>query len=101
MMARGVIVIGAGGHAHVVIDALTHPNLRNGGVQVTAIFDDDVSLKGRSIGEAVVRGPIRDAISSPHDGLIVAIGNNDRRRAIFASLEHPSVSDRGGRRSSG
>jgi UDP-perosamine 4-acetyltransferase len=94
-----VVVIGAGGHAKVVI-----ATVRAAGGEVVAAYDDDQTRWGHSILGVSIDGPISpDAIgSSP---AILAIGSNRARKAIAARVEarwitvrhpdttvHPSVS---------
>jgi sugar O-acyltransferase (sialic acid O-acetyltransferase NeuD family) len=86
LTASKVIVIGAGGHALVVIDALIHPDGRQSDLTVTGIFDDDPSLKGESVGGVPVLGSISDARAFPHDAVIIAIGNNLRRQEVFRTF---------------
>jgi sugar O-acyltransferase (sialic acid O-acetyltransferase NeuD family) len=74
------IVLGAGGHAKVVIDALL-----SAGRRVLCCYDDDPALAGREpVSGIAVAGPIDLALSRPRVGVlaVVAIGDNGARRRI-------------------
>jgi UDP-perosamine 4-acetyltransferase len=85
-----LLVVGAGGHAKVVIDAAEEAGLEIAGVVGTATDPSEV------LGHAVFRS--RDGLSA--DGFIVAIGDNTLRSRYFAeyrasglapaSVVHPS-----------
>jgi len=93
MFPKDIFIIGAGGHAKVVISTI---KLLNG--KVAGIFDDDASKKGIRILDVPVLGSINEAISV--DGsFIIAIGDNEIRKKIFdlynslnfVQLLHPSA----------
>jgi sugar O-acyltransferase (sialic acid O-acetyltransferase NeuD family) len=73
-------VIGAGGHARVVIAAL-----QASGIDVTAVYDDDPQRIGQIVLGVTVRGPIAQAslVDLP---TVLAIGDNRRRQALAGSL---------------
>lgn len=82
-----VIVVGAGGHGQVVADILL--SVRRQGLDVIPIgyVDDDPALSGREfLGLPVIGGTerLREVV---HDAVIVAIGDNSRRRVVFSALE--------------
>jgi acetyltransferase EpsM len=95
---RQLVVVGAGGHATVVIDTL----ITSGRVPAF-ILDDDPAKAGAQIGGISVRGPL--AQMSPQDfhrcSIVVAIAKNDLRRrvvsellgrgATFSGVRHPSA----------
>jgi UDP-perosamine 4-acetyltransferase/acetyltransferase EpsM len=85
-MNKEVLVIGAGGHAKVVIDVL-----RACGWEVYALFDDDVQKQGVPFYGIPVRGLTADALAyaAQHNvsRFIVAIGNNAVRQKAAARLE--------------
>jgi sugar O-acyltransferase (sialic acid O-acetyltransferase NeuD family) len=82
-----VIVIGAGGHGQVVADVLL--SSRDGGAACLPVgyVDDDASLIGRTFLGLPVLGLVESLRLHPHDGVIVAIGDNVRRRSVFHLLE--------------
>ncbi len=85
-MKKEVLVVGAGGHAKVVIDVL-----RSGGWQVRAVFDDNACRHGSHFHDAPIAGGTADvATYAAQHGLqyfLVAIGANAIRLKIAAQLE--------------
>ncbi len=76
------VVIGAGGHAKVVMDAL----LRAFGDQVEAVFaDDNPALAGSLLLERAVQVPIPVRLA-PGDRVHVAIGDNRVRQRLAERL---------------
>jgi len=72
-----VYIIGAGGHAKVVIAAL----LENG-ISCAGIFDDDSSLWRQKILEIPILGAVEELRDLPSTIAVNAIGNNSTRRAL-------------------
>ena len=77
---KKLLVVGAGGHARVVIDAARTSAAWN----VCAILDDNSELWGRAIEGITVTGRIGDWPSwlNRTDALMVALGDNRLRREI-------------------
>jgi sugar O-acyltransferase (sialic acid O-acetyltransferase NeuD family) len=75
---KGVTVIGAGGHAKVVI-----ATLKAAGKKVACIYDDDPEKKGSSILKVKVKGPIPKKISGP---AVIAIGDNLARKELAGKI---------------
>jgi sugar O-acyltransferase (sialic acid O-acetyltransferase NeuD family) len=93
MQNKNIYVIGAGGHGKVIISTL-----KKLGLNVTAIFDDDLSKKGKQILDVPILGAISAAL--PEDGrYVIAIGDNKKRKNIsgflkdkeFISVIHPDT----------
>jgi len=89
---RHVLIIGAGGHAKVVI-----ATLQVAGRIVDGILDDNESLQGACILGVPVIGRTECAASFRHLEAIVAVGDNESRRALAERLDlewtvaiHPS-----------
>lgn len=85
-MTERVMVLGAGGHAKVVIDVL-----RAAGHDVVAVFDDDPARQGQTFRDAPVMG-MTDvaaswAIAAGVGHFIVAIGQNAARLRLGQRLE--------------
>lgn len=78
-----IVVIGAGGHAVVVLDALLAS-----GMQPAFIVDDDPAKRGQHIGGVSVRGPLAELTKQDFDGyrFVVAIARNDVRRRLVLNL---------------
>jgi sugar O-acyltransferase (sialic acid O-acetyltransferase NeuD family) len=77
-----IIVYGAGGHAKVVLDVLE----KVGTCAIVGLLDDSAELAGDTRsgyrvlgGSALFRGLIEEGVK----GMIVALGDNLRRRAVF------------------
>jgi len=94
-----IVVVGAGGHAKVVI-----ATVRAAGGDVIAVYDDDRARWGQQILGVPIKGPVSgDEIGSTP--AIIAIGNNRSRQAMTERVQaqwvsvchpnatvHPSVS---------
>ncbi len=89
------VVVGAGGHAKVVIDTLHAAGVGN----VVGAFDDDPAKQsGHVLGVPVV-GPISDLDEMRGVRIIVAVGDNAQRRDLaerlgrfsLATAVHPSA----------
>ncbi len=78
---KEVVVIGAGGHAKVVISTL-----QAAGWQVNAVLDDRPQKWGSEIFGVPVRGPISAALEMPESGAVIAIGDNASRRRLAQEL---------------
>lgn len=93
---RGVWIIGAGGHAKVVIATLQAAKITPRG-----IFDDDPVHKGRSLFGVPILGPLPSVSSfAPEDRqVVIAIGANGSRKKIaekntglnWMSVIHPAA----------
>lgn len=81
MRDPGVLVIGAGGHAKVVI-----ATLEAAGRVVRATFDDDARRQGTCILGVPVVGPLDAAMEYQRLEAVAAIGDNETRRAIVERL---------------
>lgn len=76
------IVIGAGGHAKVVISTL-----RAAGWQVVAAFDDDSRKRGGSLLGVPVAGCVVDASAFGIRQAVIAIGDNAARQKVAQMLD--------------
>ena len=89
---QGVVVLGAGGHAKVVI-----ATLQAAGQTVSAVLDDNPRLWGQSLLGVRVAGPI-SSIDGRRCRAVIAIGDNVLRRRIaeqwprinWLTVIHPS-----------
>jgi len=77
MATDPVYIIGAGGHAKVVIASL-HAN----SIACAGVFDDDRSLWGEKILDIPILGAVEELRDLPSIVAVNAIGNNSTRRAI-------------------
>ena len=91
-MNRGIVVIGGGGHAKVIVSTLIDLDIR-----IKAIYDDDPAKWGKDICGSKIVGPISELNNSPTEKAIMAIGNNKTRSTLVSrfkrfhwmSLVHP------------
>ncbi len=83
----GVVVLGAGGHAKVVI-----ATLQAAGMSVEAILDDEPAKWGRHISGIRITGPIASADGAPCRAAVIAIGDNSLRRRIAGGIRLPWIS---------
>jgi sugar O-acyltransferase (sialic acid O-acetyltransferase NeuD family) len=81
-----VAVLGAGGHAKVVI-----ATLRAAGWEVASAWDDAQERRGSEVLGVPVRGPVARAGEAEADGYVIAVGDNRERRRIAEALNLPWV----------
>lgn len=96
-----VILVGAGGHAKVVADALLAAARHGSVLQPIGYVDDNPALAGQTIGGLPVFGPVSAIASQPHEGVVVAVGDNGARSRMvtwlrqlhesFIIARHPSA----------
>lgn len=80
--AQKIAVIGAGGHAKVVVATLS------GAGQFKAVAFDDIQGKwGSEILGVPVRGPISAVVDGEYQSGLIAIGNNARRKEIAGTVK--------------
>lgn len=92
MSIDSIYIIGAGGHAKVIIAALMEK-----GLICKGIYDDNKLLWGRKILDTPIVGAVSELKDSSTDSAIIAIGNNNVRKKIgekftnikWLSLIHP------------
>ena len=77
MSDERVAVLGAGGHAKVVISTL-----RAAGYAIEAVFDDDSTKHGAQIMGLPIKGALSKAAEQGSRYGVVALGNNATRRTI-------------------
>jgi sugar O-acyltransferase (sialic acid O-acetyltransferase NeuD family) len=77
-----VAVIGAGGHAKVVIGALVAA-----GRAVAGVWDDDPAKLGGTLLGVPVLGPTADAVRAGFRPAVLAVGDNRARQQLAAALD--------------
>ncbi len=82
MSTLEITVVGAGGHAKVVV-----ATLEASGARVSAVLDDDPAKWGSSLLGVPVAGGI-DRLSAVTGPAVLAIGRNDVRQRIAAAYPH-------------
>jgi sugar O-acyltransferase (sialic acid O-acetyltransferase NeuD family) len=78
-----IIILGAGGHAAVIADALLCRKQTGEEIDIVGFLDDDSSLKGKQWRGIDVLGRIDIIRSVEYDALVVGVGNNKTREKIF------------------
>lgn len=88
-----LIVVGAGGHAKVVI-----ATAEAAGVEVAAVVDDDPARHGERLMGVAVAGRVAPVLADPDAQVVLAIGSGRVRQRLaagarcrFATLVHPSA----------
>lgn len=81
-----VVIIGAGGHGQVVADLLMRMNEQSQRLELVGYLDDDPDLWNQHRLGLPVLGAIEQLPRLAHDAVIIAIGDNARRRQIAERL---------------
>lgn len=76
-----VAVIGAGGHAKVVISTL-----RAAGLDVVGVYDDDPAKRGQEIAKVPIIGSVAEIHSGTTGAFVIAIGRNALRHQVAERL---------------
>jgi len=100
-MRKDVLIIGAGGHAQVIADILLRQYEQLGKLFPIGYLDDDKKLWGMKFLDITVLGAIEKLPEIKHDGIVIAIGNNNTRKELarqfassgeyFIPVIHPSA----------
>jgi len=81
-----ILILGGGGHAHVIADAILTRSAKHEGLDVVGFLDDDPGLSNQKILGKPVLGKLADLTTFSHDAVIIAIGDNETRRRLFDEL---------------
>jgi len=82
-----VIIIGAGGHARVIADALVSRNEFGDNNEVVGFLDDDENLHDREQLGVRIIGRISELKKFEHDAVVIGIGDNIVRWKLFLDLK--------------
>lgn len=82
-----ILLIGAGGHAQVVADALLRARDAGADRQPIGYLDDNPSLIGQERLGLPVLGTLYAVATIAHDALVIAIGNNWVRKSLYLELQ--------------
>jgi sugar O-acyltransferase (sialic acid O-acetyltransferase NeuD family) len=82
-----ILIFGAGGHAQVVADILICMTKYHTDLMPIGYLDDDLQLLGNIYLGLPVLGKTDRVAEIDHDRVIIAIGNNARRKQLFESLK--------------
>jgi sugar O-acyltransferase (sialic acid O-acetyltransferase NeuD family) len=80
-----IIIVGAGGQGAVVADILQRAR-EAGGAEPIGFVDDAPALPGATVLDLPVLGPVNMLARHAHDGVIVAVGDNQVRRTLVERL---------------
>lgn len=81
-----IIIVGAGAHGAIVADILQRAHEVDAAVWPLGFVDDTPDLLGTSMLGLPILGPLAALGQVTHDAVIVAIGDNRRRRAVTERL---------------
>jgi sugar O-acyltransferase (sialic acid O-acetyltransferase NeuD family) len=81
-----ILILGAGGHAQVVADILLSASEEDNRIQPIGYLDDNPLLSGQILLELPVLGNLAALSQIAHDAVVIAIGNNATRRALYDRL---------------
>jgi sugar O-acyltransferase (sialic acid O-acetyltransferase NeuD family) len=82
-----IAIIGAGGHAKVVADAI----LAGRRDEICGILDDDASLWGQMLLGCPISGPIDSWKGHSCDAFVIGIGHNSNRKRHFENFKAAGV----------
>jgi acetyltransferase EpsM len=83
---RRIVIVGAGSQGAIVADILQRAREAGSTGEAIGFVDDTTSLHRGTILDLPVLGPIDSLSSIEHDAIVVAIGDNGRRRAMTERL---------------
>lgn len=81
-----ILILGAGGHAQVIADAVQRAREAGAVWEVVGFLDDNPALAGQVRLGLPILGSISTLARHHHDGCIIGIGDNRLRRRIFHQL---------------
>ena len=81
-----LLILGAGRHGQVVADAALAAARACGGVVPIGFLDDRPDLHGTTVLGLRVLGPLSALSETPHDSVVVAIGDNQQRWRLQKTL---------------
>ncbi len=82
-----ILIVGAGGHAQVIADAVLSRARAGDDCQLAGFLDDNESLQEHAILGVTVLGKIQQAGHFDHDAVVVGIGHNATRARVFQQLK--------------
>ena len=86
MGIKPVYILGAGGHAKVVMSTV-----QAAGGNVQALYDDDARKWGQAVLDVPIVGAIASVDAAAEAGALIALGNNATRKAV--AERHPAVNE--------
>jgi len=86
-----ILVVGAGGHGRTILEAMRQAETSQTPLQAVGFVDDAPGLLGTLCDGLPVLGVTQDIVSIEHDAVIVGLGDNRKRKAVFESLSKEGV----------
>ena len=84
---RRILIVGAGGHAQVIADAILSGARAGDDWQVAGFLDDNSELVGREVLSFKILGTSGQIAQFEHDAVVVGIGDNAVRARVFDRLK--------------
>jgi len=81
-----IVIMGASGHGQVVADILFQMWTKGREMELVGFLDDDPKLTGTRVLGLPVLGKLADLPATPHDCIILGIGDNADRARVYAEL---------------
>ena len=81
-----VMILGAGGHAQVIADAVQRAREAGAAWEVVGFLDDNPALAGQMRLGLPILGAISTLAQYRHDGCVIGIGDNRLRQRLFDQL---------------
>ena len=81
-----ILILGAGGHGQTLLDALLKAQRQGGPMRPLGFLDDTPELQGRALDGLPVLGPFARLDDLRPDGVILGIGDNATRKALYLQL---------------
>jgi sugar O-acyltransferase (sialic acid O-acetyltransferase NeuD family) len=91
-MARPLLILGAGGLAREVADAVRAIHAVDPTIELVGFLDDNPALHGRSVSGTPVLGPVDAVVDHPDAAVVVCVGRPDAftaRRDVVTRLDLP------------
>jgi sugar O-acyltransferase (sialic acid O-acetyltransferase NeuD family) len=82
-----ILILGAGGHGQVIADILLLAGEADSDIQPIGFLDDNPQLTGQVVMGLPILGKLADLDQIDHDALILGIGNNEVRYALYERLK--------------
>ncbi len=87
---KRILIVGAGGHAQVIADALACCIRAGADWQLIGFLDNNPELAGREVLGFKILGTAQQLAQLEHEAVIVGIGDNVRRAHVFNNLKEHS-----------
>ena len=84
---KRILIVGAGGHAQVIADAVLSCARAGEAMQLAGFLDDNSDLVGCEVLGSQVLGTLSQIGQFEHEAVVVGIGDNALRRRLFERLK--------------